>query len=485
MTIPIYSRLKQKCLLFIMFCYCALAIGAGSVSSGHKNEQAIYNLLAQDRLSGSLVGMAAYCPQGKLVCGTGQGLNLGAASAQKIFVTALALEKLGPAYRYLTSIGTTGSLAAGKLSGDIIVTGSGDPSIGSEHFTGTMPQVFFEEILGMLKAEGINSAASLKLIKARHTEVPLPDTWLWQDIGNYYGAGPSGFSFMDNQYRISTEAPAKAGMPVKILSVNPEIPGMEIDNQVLSSGLRGDRSYIYGAPFSNERLFTGTLPAGSRMSIRGSMPSPADAAAGQLAGYLRNNGIEIASYSAEKESPQGVKQIGQWSSPSLAEIAGIVNKKSHNLFAEHLMLEICREHQGYQQALSCMKDMLSHWLPGAATMSFSDACGLSPFNYGAAGQYAMFLHKLRSSGSFQHFRNSLAVAGAEGTMKSWCAANGLAGKVYAKTGSITGVRSLAGYVEAKSGKLYSFCIIINNYSCSNADIKRIMEDFIGLLADDK
>jgi len=454
----------------------------------HHNVQATLPLSARlehacsaQQLNGASIGIAMYSLQnGAKIADFNSSSNLHPASIQKLFVTGKALDVLGGGFRYKTVVAVSGTITDGVLSGDVVVFGSGDPTFGSRFFESTRPEKLLSDIRLALVQKGIATViGNIIVVNCPFTDRPVPATWLWQDVGNYYGAGSSGMTYMDNTYYIETKAPNQTGQLVEIAGTYPKLPNLHIDNYVQSSTNPGDNSYIFGGSFHDYREFRGTLPVGSEMKIKGSMPHPAFVFGTELHNYLEHYSINctgkilvVDSYNKKADT------ITEILSPELREIVKVTNKKSHNLFAEQLMLRLAPKGNQYEEQCNMYHAMLSEDVPGLKDAMQYDACGLSVFNLVTADDVASFLLAMQKSLHYADFQSSLPVAGYDGTLKYWCLHNGLKGRVFAKTGSMTGVRSLAGYMLDPTGKLYAFCILINNYTCSDAEVKQAIESIL-------
>ncbi len=454
--------------------------------SEHKHSQEIKAICTNNPLGGALVAVSVRTvPSGGFVMGTNERLLLHPASIQKLFATALALDSLGGSFRYETRLLRTGVIDQGILRGDLIIAGNGDPSFGSRFLDSTRPELVFADILRQLKSAGINSIdGTITAIPYQPAEHPVPDTWMWQDIANYYGAGPSGFCFMDNTYQLQVQTRGAASV-AEITGAVPEMIELKFSSYATAQPINSDESYIFGAPFSAERQLWGELPLNRAMQIKGAMPQPEKVFARELSKYLSANGMLISGFSRNTPLPNtDLPQIGKLLSPSLSQLVQVTNKNSHNLFAEQLMLSITHEGE-YIMHVDDMHKALILNVPDATTSMFFDASGLSPFNLTTADVFAQFLCSAANSRYSRDFESSLPVAGIDGTLKYWCRSNGLSRKVVAKTGSMTGVRSLAGFITAKDGCKYAFCIIVNNYTAEPADVKALMEKLLVLIYDNK
>ena len=123
---------------------------------------------------------------------------------------------------------------------------------------------------------------------------PIPNTWVWEDIGNYFGAGASGISVFDNLYEIHLKSEDNSGKPTKVIGVNPEIPNLELTNEVLSSDSNRDEAYVFGSPEENKRVIRGTIPKNQPdYIVKASVPNPSVLLASKFRKKLSANGIAI------------------------------------------------------------------------------------------------------------------------------------------------------------------------------------------------
>src|SRR5699024_9971257 len=200
------------------------------------------------------------------------------ASIQKMMSSAAALHHKGEDYRFLTQVGFTGEIKDGVLHGDLIVVGSGDPSLGSEYFP-DYPSIskMKDEVVAKIKQEEIRTitggiSVHVSSVRGQH----VPGGWSWSSLGNYYGAGHWGLNIHDNEYRIHFKQNEVPGRAVSIANIIPAIPDFNLVSEVVSGPKgSGDQAYIYAAPYSSEGYIRGTIPPGKgNFSIRGSIPNP-------------------------------------------------------------------------------------------------------------------------------------------------------------------------------------------------------------------
>lgn len=407
------------------------------------------------------------------------------ASVQKTVTTAAALEILEPESTFKTTLDFTGNVdEEGTLHGDIIITGGGDPALGSPNFSdhyGDLMKRFVEAVAaaGIKKVDGnVIGDASI------FGETIIPGTWLWEDIGNYYGAIPSGLNIYDNSYEITFSTKSQPGTPATIIKINPEIPGLTFDNRVLAADDQRDNAYIYGSYLDGKRLISGTVPAGrSAFTIKGAIPDPALLAAHQLAQALRNAKIEVtgAALSAFAKTKEEKTTLLSIPSPELSEIVLVANSRSQNLYTDALLMHISAK-QGKPSLKSGALFLKSYWeekgMPGTG-MFLADGSGHSRTNGLTADQIIFILRYMHDESVFwEIFRNSLAVSGVSGTLVNFGKGTVLENNFIAKSGSMLRVVSYAGYLTATSGKDLAVVLIINNFEGSSSAVRNKIVEFL-------
>jgi serine-type D-Ala-D-Ala carboxypeptidase/endopeptidase (penicillin-binding protein 4) len=410
------------------------------------------------------------------------------ASVQKLITSAVALEMLGPDYTFKTRIGYSGTLdtVTGLLRGNIIIKGGGDPSLGSENFSDHYRD-FLRSWTDAIIRLGIKKIEGRVLSDDSYYDLqPVPPKWLWEDEGNYYGAGVYGLSVFDNTYQIhlNTDSENKA---VKITRVDPAECNYELTNRLLALGT-ADEGYVFSAPFSNSAWLEGSVPAGrDDFVIRASIPDPPLLLAKILSNKLRQAGIAVSDEPSserieEVKSSDDFVLISEMTSPTLAEIAVVLNHESVNLYAEHLIKELGRrfENQGSTAAgVEVIMKFLRMQGINADGLFMEDGSGLSPLNGVCSGTLSEILLYMKNHGKyFTEYFSTFPEPGKEGTLKRHFMDPVFNSHLKAKTGSMTRVRSYAGYLTTIKGNEMVFSIIVNNYSGSSASLLLGMEDIL-------
>ncbi|MGQ9619768.1 MAG: D-alanyl-D-alanine carboxypeptidase/D-alanyl-D-alanine endopeptidase [Bacteroidales bacterium] len=414
--------------------------------------------------------------------------SLSQASVMKLVTTAAALELLGPDYRFKTEVGYSGTFSkrTGILKGDIIIKGGGDPCLGSEHFE-THYGNFIDHWVQSLMNYGIKKINGQVITDdTRYDYEPVPDGWVWQDIGNYYGAGAYGLSLYDNTVKIHFKTLSEGTVP-EIKVIEPSESDIRYKNYLIASGTT-DRGYVYCPPYGKTGWISGCIPVNREdFILKASTPDPPLLAAKMLTGRLEESGIKIKGQPstfriASSSENRNFTVVTETLSPPLSEIIEVLNHESVNLYAEHLVKEVglIKGNSGSADAgIEIISEFLKTAIAGESGMFILDGSGLSPGNALTARGIASLLFYMKNcSIHFISFFNSLPEAGKEGTLKNVFRDPVFEGRMRVKSGTMTRVKSYGGYLTAMSGKGLIFCIIVNNFSGSSAYITSLIEELL-------
>ncbi|MDA7803488.1 D-alanyl-D-alanine carboxypeptidase/D-alanyl-D-alanine-endopeptidase, partial [Crocinitomix sp.] len=316
----------------------------------------------------------------------------------------------------------------------------------------------------------------------------VPSGWVWGDIGNYYGAGPSGLTIFDNMCKLEFETGQNAGDPTRLICIEPYIPGLAIQNNVVSADSKSDNAYVYGAPYSKDWYVDGSIPKRQKSFIvKASIPDPEYLAAIELNQAIEAAGIKVkfAPTTNRELNKNGLfvrpklNDILTHESPSLASIMNWVNQHSINLFAEHILCEISYKSSGYGSTNYGAQYCMRYWESKAGTGLFmTDGSGLSRSNAVSAKFFVNLLDYMHSTKAGESFKSTLAIAGKKGTLSSIGRGTAASGRVYGKSGTMSRIKSYAGYVDTTSGKKLAYAMIINNQSCSNSQMKKYFQNLM-------
>lgn len=408
------------------------------------------------------------------------------ASVWKLFTTTAALKILGSEFKFRTILAYDGKIERGILTGNVYIIGGGDPSLGSEHFRPDFGTIM-SDWANAIKAAGIDSINGKLVANSAHfTGDGMPRTWIWEDMGNYYGAAISGLNINDNSYAVDFQVPSKIGEKAKILSVDPEVPGLQIVSEVLSSTIQSDRAFIFGAPNSNERIVRGTLPAGrDHFKVKGSLPNPPLFAVSHLQKALKVLGVIVSQGITIEEltyrEPATYRIIHEHFSNPLRELTKHINIESDNLYAEALLYQIGAK-AGEGSLMSGIESIQKFYEPilNSDYPFFAyDGSGLSRFTAVSTSQISDLLNYCNKNELLRsELLGNLAVAGVDGTMKWFGRRTNLSSNLRGKSGSMDKVRAYAGYFNAHTGRKISFAVVINNFDGSASEMRQKIETML-------
>ncbi|MBA4322137.1 MAG: D-alanyl-D-alanine carboxypeptidase/D-alanyl-D-alanine-endopeptidase, partial [Odoribacter sp.] len=269
--------------------------------------------------------------------------SLAQASILKLLTTAVALEMLGKDYTFKTEVGYSGNIRkrSKTLEGNIIIKGGGDPALGSENFS-EYYNGFIDKWIEDIKAVGIKKIKGRIIADDSYYDYqPVPTGWNWDDLGNYYGAGASGLSVFDNTFQIHFKTSEEGSVPV-MTSISPGGSDLMFTSFLTSSGTT-DNGYIFLAPYSNSGWISGTIPENKEdFILKGSIPDPPLFLAKTINKKLNEAGIltggsPVTTRLMSEPGPDNFTVISETNSPPLSEIIKVLNHKSVNLYAEHLI----------------------------------------------------------------------------------------------------------------------------------------------------
>lgn len=401
---------------------------------------------------------------GNLVYEFNGNKGLSTASTQKIFTAIAALETLGKDFQFKTKASYSGKISNGNLDGDLYITSTGDPTLGSWRYEGNKPENFKQQLLEAIKKSGITKISGNLIVDDSYFDFQsTPGGWPWNDLGNYYGAGTFGVNWRENQFDININ-----GNQIKSYSY--DLENVNWVNELRTGG-SSDQSLIYTAPHSGSAMINGMLPAGKISTVSGATPNPPMQLAIEIKKILEENMVSVSGkvttfYNEKLEGRAVAKaptqtQFFEYRSPKLDKIIYWFLRKSINLYGETLIKTMAKEERNiptFETGVDFLKDFWKSKGISANMINFADGSGLSPQNYVSAKAQVQALLYAKKQNYFDVFYEGFPTQ------------NG----IKMKSGTIKDSKSFAGYQTSKTGKKYVFSIILNNYqggSISNALFK--------------
>lgn len=473
---------------------CAFfAIFAQTVSAQNKNElDRVVNELRKDpSLKHASLSVEVYnISKNSSVYSYDSYRSVQPASLTKLFTTAVGFDHLGSKFRFKTTLAYSGSIDKnGNLHGNVYIIGGGDPLLGSYRYRQTCVDTLFASWFHAMEGQGIRSVDGKICYDATiFDNQALHDSWHWGDIGNYYAAGVSGLNFHENMFFIYFNPGMKLGYPASIVSTEPKGLKLRTINEVTTGPEgSGDQVVVYGDPSSETRLCRGTVPLGKKnFSVRASMPNPSESCAQLFAVYLRNHGINVSNSVSEVFSREdGLHTILEYSSIPYYMIAQYANQTSNNIYAESIYKYLGYHVYGkgtYENGARVVDDFFRRHALESSGVNLVDGSGLSLQNRVTADFVCRFLKEVSQMPFYSDYVKTLGKVGESGTAKNMLPNLPSNITVRMKTGSMSGVKSFAGYVTTADGELLCFSVLCNDFDGTGAQMSSKLEKILNVIA---
>lgn len=406
---------------------------------------------------------------------TSQGtLGLPTASTLKVITSITALDILGPNYTYKTKLAYTGIIdSLGILEGDLVISGSGDPTLGSDRYTNTNGEALINKWITKIKQAGITQINGRIIADDLfYNGNDVPAGWSWTDIGNYYGAGISGLNWRENKVGVNFTASAP-GQLTRMNESQTRLPAVKFVNEVITGANgSGDNVYAYAAPYSDLIYLRGSYGRDLKKVIEVSMPDPALALAQELFSNLQEQNVVVDSTSmittGKRLANEGLTigksltELDTHVSPPLKEIVYWFNQKSINLYGEALLKSFGLLSGNKADTEQSARLLAKYWEQklkiAVGELNIKDGCGLSPQNRVTTSAIAKIMHYAQSRPWFADFQKSLPNI------------NGMS----MKSGTIGGVLGYTGYHTSNDGTKLTFSLLINNYTGTTTAMRQDM-----------
>ncbi|TAH01205.1 MAG: D-alanyl-D-alanine carboxypeptidase/D-alanyl-D-alanine-endopeptidase [Sphingobacteriales bacterium] len=402
---------------------------------------------------------------GKIVFAANQNMGLAPASTLKTVTSATALQLLGSNFTFKTQVAYTGEIVNHTLNGNLIITGNGDPTLGSNRWDKTNKPTILKTILNAIVTAGIKNINGKIIANDMVWDTQsLPDGWLWQDIGNYYGAQTSALCWGENMFELNVLPSKLIKSPVTINN-NATYPFLKIENEVVTGQAQsGDNMFGYSAPYSNTIYLRGTYDINLKKDIGLSLPDPAYALAYDVHTYLSQNDITVSNFTTSRllglgfQNPAKAVNIATITSPPLSQIVYQLNQNSINLYAEQIIRTLALQKNKKALMPDGLNIVKSYWQTlkiEPEALHIYDGSGLSPANRVSTLAMAMVLRQAHNSAWFTEFYKSLPTHN----------------NMVMKSGLIADVLAYAGYQKNPEGDL-CFSVMVNNFSGSESVMRQ-------------
>jgi len=416
------------------------------------------------------------------------------ASTQKLLTAAVAAERLGWDHRFTTRVLATGPIGQdGTLDGDLVIVGSGDPTINPRHESRWNA---LDEWAQTLQSRGLKTISGhLVGDDNAFAEPGWGAGWAWDDLQYGFSAPVGALQYHENQIDVVIGPGMAPGVPA-IIGTSPTGSGVFIVNQVKTADAGADATIdiarMPGTPFLEVR---GQIPSGGKpITVTAAVDNPTRLYLNAFRDALGRHGIAVAGSTWDidemRDPPKmdGATELLVDRSATLAEIVDVMMKWSRNGYAETLLFAIAPpgEPATAEQGLDSLRQTLAAWGIARDLYRPRDGSGLSRYNYLTADALTLLLRHVRAySPHAEVFRSTLPVAGVSGTMAGRMKGTPAEGRVFAKTGSMSNVRAVSGYLTTLDEEPLAFSILINGYLVASTDIDALVDKVLVRLVEFK
>lgn len=427
------------------------------------------------------------------------------ASNVKLLTTAAALKRLGPGFRYKTDLYIDGPVRNGILHGNVIVRGSGDPTLGGYEQRDDPTQVF-RRWADSLKREGIaHIDGDIVGDDDPFSDVPLGDGWSWNDVPAGYAAEINGLVFNTNTIEIQVTG-QEVGEPAHINWTPHGTDFIRVRNYTRTVPPDSSAKEEYDRPFgANTFSVRSQVHPGDTQEETLAITEPTQYFTHLLREVLLREGISVAGTGVDVDqlsikSPYkagSMRRIGTYRSPPLRNIIRTTSHQSQNLYAEQLVrtLAVVNPPPTRSEKRSIGTSALGTWAVEAelaeagvdtSRVQLVDGSGLSRKNFISPGAMTKVLEHMWVDVGPTHstaFYESLPTGGEDGTLEyRFRGGTPAHGTVRAKTGTLSNASALSGYVDTQQGTPLSFVIFCNHHLAKTAGVQAAQDALVNVLA---
>lgn len=417
---------------------------------------------------------------GRVVAQRNPNMPVAPASNMKLFTTGAALDILGPQFTVATTVMMRGNVdPSGTLAGDVKFVGRGDPTIGGRFHDGDATAVIREWATD-LKRAGVKTIRGNLIFEYGYFDTEyIHPTWPVDQLVNWYEAPVASFSMQEGCIQVRV-LPSRAGQRCMV-QFEPPTAYVQLENScVTGRGL----PFITRHRNSNTIIVRGGVPARSgRTEVFVTVEQPIHYFATVVNETLQRNGIRVdGEIVIAPAAPGEWRQVSRHTTP-MTILVYVVNKKSQNHYAEQV-LKILGAEVKKQGSWVAGSQAVTEWLTTKVgvprgEISMVDGSGMSRNNRASANAFTQLLRYMWKTPSRQEFVSSLPYTGdPDSKFGNRLKQAPYARQVYAKTGYISGVIGLSGYVQGASGKVYAFSFLFNRYRVGVYAVYRLQDEML-------
>jgi serine-type D-Ala-D-Ala carboxypeptidase/endopeptidase (penicillin-binding protein 4) len=417
------------------------------------------------------------------------------ASNQKLLTGAVALQVLGPDYRWRTPVLLRGVQRGRVFRGDLVVLGRGDPTV-SDTLRGGSAHSAFNPVAAALTARGITRITGDIVAEGDAFVGPTSGFgWEVDDLDTPSGAAVDELIFNEGLLRLMVRAGSRVGVPVTVTRTpTTRYPPLAIDARTRAATDTGARIDAAYDSIAGVLRITGTLAIGDSARISTAYRHPSDAYRAALREHLTTHGIRVAGVPTPvaRTPKAGTRTVSRATdtlvvleSPPLREVLPRMQKPSQNQIAELLFRTSGLVATGSGTADSARAVAVRTLAPWGVTpdhLAYRDGSGLSRHDYVSPRAIVQVLDAMHRSPWAALYRQSLPLAGVDGTIANRMRNTPAAGNANAKTGTVDKARSLSGYVTTADGRVLLFAMLANNFTVPTREVERVQDLLVSTLA---
>ena len=403
-------------------------------------------------------GFVVYDPKTKkIISSYNETASLVPASTTKLLTTETAMNLLGENFKWVTQLEYSGTIEDGILNGNLYIVGSGDPSLGTNKAGAYSYRQIITDFIAATKDKGITKVNGDIIIqtgvfKLNKSQL-LPQNIVWLEHGNYY---------------------LPVGTTYEICPQNEKLIAKK------ANPFSENKNYYYISPYIGQMVYADQFDGGY---LTTKLPDAPAYLANNLRATMLKSSLPVTGKVITKTTdpnPEKREVITTYQSPTLAEIILYTNQHSDNALAEATLRMVGFQKLG-DQTLEAGRAVVTDHLKSVGFetegLNYYDGSGLSRTNVVTPISQVKFLANLMNEKYYKSFYESLPIGGQTGTLKRMFNNTGN-GQVFAKTGTLNKVKTLAGYMKTNSGKTLVFSLLINNYAGSVDQVKGKMEQIL-------
>ncbi len=468
-------------ILFIFFCHIkAHAQSIDELLKNSSNPEAFWSLTVLDEKGNVLESFNS----DKLII---------PASNQKLYTLGAVLDRLGSDFKYETNIFTDAQIIDSVLYGDLIIQGSGDPSISGFLYDDDRYFVF-QKLLEQLNSNNIKQInGNLVAYTGYFDENDFPPGWDWYDMSFYYGVEIAPLSFNNNAVDLIVNAEGSIGQTpfISWFPENTDYVSFINEQEITIKSKKYDEDYRKRLG-KNEIYLGSKLPQGYLEKESLAISDAEKYFLDSFELFLNKNGIKTTNKfkvngSFRKDFWNSFTGIATHSSKPLSELILWANKESDNFYTEMLLKTLAAETRGipgsFENGIKEVKTFLSEQNVDTNLVMMNDGSGLATGNFTTTNNLANYLFSMKTHSESEAFIQSLPIAGIDGSIAHRFKGADLYNNLKAKTGYVGGTRTLSGYFTSASGRNLTFSLATNHFAGKVRPVDNHHQNILELLYD--